>query len=181
MAEVWLHPETMPLWIDAASGAEVWDDIFANYKSAVDYPSAAYWEYLAERYPDAKVIHTTRDPEAWFTSTQATIFAPDGPVERAIASGGAMGEFFRSFLGDLLPHIHDRDFLLEYFHAHEARVRSKIPPERLLVYEAVNGWEPLCDFLGVAAPVEPYPSENTRADFIARIQAARAGDRQGIE
>lgn len=176
MAEVWAHPQSMQLWIDAANGAPVWDEIFANYRSAVDYPTAAYWEVLSERYPDARVIHTTRDPDAWFESTQATIFADDGPVETAIRSGGLTGEFFSSFLEDLLPHLHDREFLLDFYNCHNDAVKSKIPPERLLVYEATQGWEPLCKFLGVPLPDDSYPSENTRAEFIARIQASRAAD-----
>lgn len=175
MAEVWQHPESMRLWIEAATGAPVWGEIFADYRSAVDYPGAAYWELLSERYPDAKIIHTSRDPDAWFESTQATIFAHDGPVERAIGSGGMTGEFFKSFLGELIPRMHDRAFLLEFFSRHNEAVRRKIPPERLLVYEVTQGWEPLCQFLSVPVPVEPYPSENSRAEFIARVQAARSG------
>ena len=176
MIEVWAHPETMQLWIDAADGKPVWDEIFAGYRSAVDYPSAAYWQVLAERYPEAKVIHTVRDPDAWFESTQATIFAPDGPAERAIASGGRTGEFFRSFMGELVAHMHDRAFLLDFFHRHDDEVRSTIAPERLLVYEVAQGWQPLCAFLGVQVPSDPYPSENTRAEFVARVQASRAGE-----
>lgn len=176
MAEVWAHPESMQLWIDAAKGAAVWEQIFADYRSAVDYPSAAYWEVLSRLYPDAKVIHTVREPDAWFESTQATIFAPDGPVERAISSGTPPAQFFRSFLGELLPHIHDCTFLLDFYRRHNDEVRTKIPPERLLVYEVKQGWEPLCKFLGVDVPADPYPSENTRAEFIARLNASRAAE-----
>ena len=64
MAEVFLQPETMPLWVAAADGNPEWDRIFAGYASAVDYPAAAYWRELVAYYPDAKVIHTTRDAEA---------------------------------------------------------------------------------------------------------------------
>jgi len=50
-------------------------------------------------------------------------------------------------------------------------VKAAIPPERLLIYEAGQGWEPLCAFLGLPVPEEPYPLENTRAEFIARRAA----------
>ena len=174
MAEVWAHPESMRLWIEAATGAPVWDEIFADYRSAVDYPSAAYWEDLSERYPDAKVIHTIRDPEAWFDSTQATIFAADGPVERAINSDERVGRFFRSFLGELIHHLHDRTFLMEYARRHTEIVKAKIAPDRLLIYQVADGWDPLCRFLGVPVPSKTYPVENTRAEFVARVQASRA-------
>ena len=42
-------------------------------------------------------------------------------------------------------------------------VRAAIPPDRLLEFEAKDGWEPLCAFLGVPVPDEPYPRANERA------------------
>ena len=48
-----------------------------------------------------------------------------------------------------------------------------IAPERLLIYEAGQGWEPLCKFLDAPVPDAPYPSENSRAEFMARVAAAR--------
>jgi hypothetical protein len=41
----------------------------------------------------------------------------------------------------------------------------------LLVWEAAHGWEPLCKFLGVPVPATPFPRENSRAEFQARVQA----------
>ena len=38
------------------------------------------------------------------------------------------------------------------------RVRAEVPADRLLVYEVTQGWEPLCAFLGVPVPDEPFPS-----------------------
>jgi hypothetical protein len=170
MAEVFMHPESMALWIEAARGLPRWDAIFADYRSTVDYPSAAYWRELTSYYPDARVIHTTRDPDAWFESTQATIFAPDGVAVRAIRSGqGPAAEFFASFTGPLRNHLNDRNFLIDYFQRHNEAVLATIPAERLLVYEAGQGWSSLCEFLDVPIPTEPYPFENSRAEFIGRM------------
>ncbi|MEE3922636.1 sulfotransferase [Micromonospora sp. BRA006-A] len=33
-----------------------WDQVFAGYRSTVDWPGAAFWRELVERYPEAKVI-----------------------------------------------------------------------------------------------------------------------------
>jgi hypothetical protein len=170
MFEVFEHRETMPLWIEAGKGRADWDSIFEGYCSTVDYPSAAYWRELAARYPDAKVIHTLRDPDEWFESTQATIFRPDGNAATALKSDDVTGEFFRSFVKPpLLDHLNDRDWLIDYFKLHTEEVKAAIPPERLLVYEVSEGWEPLCRFLGVPVPAEPFPSQNSRAEFIARV------------
>lgn len=171
MVEVFADADSMKLWIDAAKGRPDWEAIFDGYRSAVDYPSATYWRELATYYPHAKVIHTVRDPDTWFESTQATIFAPDGFPMRAMKSGeGVTGGFFNSFLGPLTDHLDDRAFLTAYFRRHTDEVKAATPPAQLLVYEVGQGWEPLCAFLGVPFPDQPYPSENNRAEFIARVR-----------
>ena len=166
MVEVFAHPESRFLWIDAAKGKPDWDAIFANYHAMVDYPGARYWREIAAHYPNAKVLHTVRDPDQWFESTQATIFAPGGPGTQ----GGPFAEFFASFMGDFGDKIHDRAFMTDYFRRHTENVIREIPAERLLVYNVGDGWGPLCNFLGVPVPAEPYPSENSRSDFIARLK-----------
>jgi hypothetical protein len=171
MVEVFAHPRSVPLWIAAAAGRPDWDAIFAGYGAMVDYPGAHYWRQIAAYYPGAKVLHTVRDPDHWFDSTQATIFAPDGASSRP----GPFSEFFASFLGGLRAHMQDRAYMTDYFRRHTEEVKRTIPPERLLIYEAGQGWEPLCKFLGVKVPEAPYPNENTRADFIARVRSGHGG------
>jgi hypothetical protein len=175
MVEVFQHPESMAWWIQAGKGRPDWDLIFKDYQSMVDFPGAAFWRELAAYYPNAKVLHTVRDPDKWFESTQATIFAPDGVAAR---SQGQQGEFFASFTGEFRDHISDRKFMTDYFRRHTDDVKAAIPPERLLIYEVGEGWDRLCAFLGVPVPDQPYPSENSRADFIARVQRQREAAQQ---
>jgi hypothetical protein len=175
MAEVFTKPESMALWIEAGAGRPQWDVLFTDYKAAVDYPSAAHWRALADHYPEAKVVHTVRDPDEWFESTQATIFAQAGMAVREMATEESVpGAFFKSFTAPLQGHFNDRAFLTDYFQRHTEAVKAAIPAERLLTYQAGQGWEPLCAFLGVAVPAAPYPSENSRAEFIGRSAAAAA-------
>lgn len=42
-----------------------WDAIFDGYKAAVDFPSCLVWKQLMQKYPDAKVLLTVRDPDKW--------------------------------------------------------------------------------------------------------------------
>ncbi len=174
MVEVFAHPESMALWIEAGAGRPDWGAIFADYSSMVDYPGAAFWRELADYYPDAKVLHSVRDPDQWFDSTQATIFAPGSPTT-AVAGEGPMAAFFGAFMKGIQGHVNDRAFMTDHFRRHTEAVKSAIPPERLLIYQAGQGWEPLCAFLGVPVPETPYPSENNRAEFIARTAAMRGG------
>jgi hypothetical protein len=168
MVEVFAHPESVPLWVAAAEGRPDWDLIFKDYQSMVDYPGAAYWRQLADHFPEAKVLLTVRNPDSWFESTQATIFAPSSMSANPPPT---MKTFFSSITGDFGDRIHDRDFMVDYFRRHSAAVQAAIPPERLLVYQAGEGWERLCAFLGVPTPETPFPSENTRADFTARVRS----------
>lgn len=174
MIEVFGHPETMPLWVAAGQGKPDWDAIFEGYVSAVDYPTAGYWREIAAHFPDAKVIHCERDPDGWFESTQATIFAPSSFVDNPPEP---FREFFQGFLGDMADHIHDRAFMTEHFRRNSAAVRATIAPERLFVMQVGEGWERLCAFLGVPVPDTPYPRENTREQFQARAPALQAGAR----
>src|SRR5689334_7183699 len=64
MFEVFQQPRVqMPLWIAAAQGRPDWDAIFAGFNSQIDHPGAQYYAQLAAYYPNAKVLHTVRDPD----------------------------------------------------------------------------------------------------------------------
>jgi len=171
MVEVFARPDSVPLWIAAGKGQPEWDKIFADFGSVVDYPGAGFWRELTAYYPDAKVLHTVRDPEQWFESTQATIFAPGSMADNAPPH---MREFFATVVRELGDKRHDREFMVDYFKRHTAEVERTIPKDRLLVYESGQGWEPLCEFLGVPVPDTPFPRENSRAEFQARA-ASHAG------
>ena len=62
--------------------------------------------------------------------------------------------------------MEDRAHAIGVYNAHVERVKATLPKSRLLVFEAKQGWEPLCGFLGVDVPDEPYPRVNTTEDFL---------------
>ncbi|MEO8114698.1 MAG: sulfotransferase family protein [Phenylobacterium sp.] len=175
MVEVFKNPKAPGYWEAAADGQAVdWEAVFAGYASTVDWPSATFYETLARAYPEAKVILTVRDPEAWFASTQATIFADMPPDD----TDHPLGRMALKVVADLFDRrMHDREKLISVYQAHNARVREVIPADRLLVYEVTQGWGPLCRFLGVAEPAGPMPKANSAEDFgrqrAARTQAAQ--------
>ena len=163
-----MHPESIPLWVDAGAGRSDWPAIFAGYQSVVDYPGCNFWRELMDFYPDAKVLHSTRDPERWFESTQATIFAPGSAVDNPPEP---MRPFLEIVTREFKGRLHDRSFMIDYFNRHTEAVLAAVPKDRLLVFEAGQGWAPLCAFLGVPIPDTPYPRENSRAEFQARVQS----------
>jgi hypothetical protein len=56
----------------------------------------------------------------------------------------------------------DRDKAIARYNAYTDEVKAAVPPEKLLVFTVSEGWGPLCRFLGVPEPAEPFPNLNDR-------------------
>jgi hypothetical protein len=52
------------------------------------------------------------------------------------------------------------------FRKHIAEVQAEIPSDRLLTFDLKEGWEPLCEFLGVEVPNIPFPKTNSSKAFV---------------
>jgi Sulfotransferase domain len=173
MSELFLHPDHADLWIRAAEGEVVWDRIFAGYGATVDHPGCRFWRELMAYYPAAKVILTVRDPEKWFESTQETILSPQ---MQGFVLSSPIGPFFQKVvLPQFDGRVNDHDFLIETFKRHNAEVAATVPKDKLLVFEAAQGWEPLCAFLGVPVPSESYPRVNTREEQVGMRNMMQQG------
>ena len=169
----------LPLWLASARGDPQWDAIFTGYRSSTDYPGCMFWRELAARYPEAKIVLTTRDPDRWFESVSETVMSPQHRAR--FEADPTMAEFFRLtvFDSDLEGRLGDRDRMVEYFNRWNQAVIDEVPAERLLVYRAGDGWQPLCDFLGVPLPAEPFPQVNSREEMTKRtgqLDERPAGD-----
>lgn len=163
MSELLGKPGQVDLWLDAAAGNPDWDAIFEGFVATVDYPASNYWRELAAHYPDAKIVHSVRDPERWFTSTQETIFSKTmRDLQQGTKWGRMMVETVNKYVGGDLT---DKAALIAAFNDHTRALRETFGPDRLLVFEAKQGWEPLCAFLGVPVPAEPYPYINSKEEF----------------
>lgn len=163
-------PEHYRYWEEALAGRPEWEALFDGFPSAVDFPVCTSWNALAEFYPEAKVVLTVRDPEKWFDSTQDTIFSPEW---MAYLPTSEAGPYLQATINDYFDdRMHDRDHLINRFNEHIADVQATISDERLLTFDVREGWKPLCAFLDVPVPDEPFPRVNdTQAtkDIIARI------------
>jgi hypothetical protein len=162
----------IPLWLDVVNGRPDWDSIFDGYQSTTDYPACSYWRELADYYPDAKVVLTVRDAVSWFESVSETIFSDQMRESLAGSPVEAMmkGAIFDAF-GD---RVKDPVFMTDWFERRNQTVIDALPPERLLVYSPRQGWEPLCSFLGVPVPKEPFPRINRR-DELNQASRERGG------
>ncbi len=167
MHEVILDKEKkLPQWTAALAGNPDWAAIYEGYNSAVDWPTAAFYEELNAVYPASKFILTTRSAESWAESYGSTIaevnaLRESAPSEMRPFMAMSNAVTMRSGLRDGLT----REELIELFIAHTESVKAEIPQERLLEFEVRQGWEPLCAFLGVPVPDQPFPKTNDREEF----------------
>jgi hypothetical protein len=63
--------------------------------------------------------------------------------------------------------------LMQAFSAHRDAVKAAVPADRLLIYEVKDGWGPLCAFLDVPVPAEPFPRTNDRGEFWDRVSGKK--------
>ena len=163
MSEVLANAGHMALWNDVAAGRPDWEQIFKGYSSTTDFPASIYWRELAAYYPAAKIILSTRDAERWFESTQETILSRH---MMGLLEGTPWRTMLRNTIDALFDgKIHDHDTVVRVFNEHAAAVKGAFGPDRLLVFEAKQGWAPLCAFLGVPAPDEAFPKVNSKEEL----------------
>ena len=62
---------------------------------------------------------------------------------------------------------------VKYYHDWVEHVKRTVPPNRLLVFESKQGYEPLCKFLNVPIPEEPYPFVNDSGAKQSQYQKGR--------
>jgi hypothetical protein len=190
MTEVFAHPEHAAFWISAwrAEPAD-WDGVLGGYDAAVDWPACTFYEELMERHPDAKVILSVRDPERWYESVRNTIYELSVVIPRhpIYLIGYKLVSFFvfrgpgnRNLAGEIIwqgtfdGRFEDKVHAIEVFGRHNAEVQRRVPQDRLLVYDVKAGWGPLCEFLGVQEPEEPFPRTNDAAEMQRRLRGVKA-------
>ena len=169
----------LPPWERAMDGDPDWEAIFGDAQSSCDWPSAAFTKELADYYPEAKVVLTVRDPQGWVKSMRETVWAiyyGDSVMHHLCDARYLIDPLWKRFIDLMIRMLWSGDAALSgdtltdegfvaLFNAYTDRIKAEIPAERLLVWDPREGWEPLCDFLGVAVPDEPLPRVNDTSAF----------------
>jgi len=169
-------------WAEAMDEQADWDAIFGENESTVDWPGSFYYRELAEAYPDASVVLSVRDPEAWEKSMLDTIwelFHGHSLMTHLSKAREVVDPEWRAFIqlmqrmwasqgvfsgAELRP-----GQLAEAISRYQEQVQRNIPADRLLVWSVQDGWEPLCRFLEVDVPQAQFPRLNDSKMFVDRI------------
>jgi Sulfotransferase domain len=173
MVTVFENLDEVPTWQAATRGDAIdWGSFPPDCVAAVDWPASAFWRELAEANPDALILLSTRDSAAkWWESADQTIL----PVLRKPVEQPENEEWQRMVRGlaerEIGPDWDDAENAQAFYERHNDQVRREAPADRLLEWRATDGWEPLCNALGVAVPDQPFPRVNTREEWLARAEA----------
>ena len=167
MIEVIRNPGEPEKWLQAIDAKTVnWESLLEGYEATVDWPACHFYQELADYYPKAKVLLSIRDTFEWFESMSATTLGVIRKRMQASNTGqpknlGTELVVNAAFGGE----IDDAEHAIRMFNQHTKEVVDTIDPDRLLVYNVREGWEPLCQFLDKPVPDTAFPRVNSRDEF----------------
>jgi hypothetical protein len=183
MVDVLADLDQAKLWQRALDGEAPWGQIFGDFNSTVDWPGGYFYPELMAVYPEAKVLLSVREPQAWERSMRETVWAVrhGESLVRLLSSAQAhVNPQWRGFLemidrlvwedeGTFASGHAEPQQLIDTMIRHNREVESNVPPERLLVWSVEEGWQRLCEFLEVPVPRQPFPHVNDRTEFLNRV------------
>jgi Sulfotransferase domain len=164
MIEVLGNPDQIPAWIDAIEGRQVdWSRMLAPYGAIVDWPGGEFWRELSRANPDALVLLSVRDPEEWYRSASNTIFLTFDKMPPEMAP---WMDAVRMLLKDRFSdRFDDPEAMIDAYVCHNDAVRAEVAASQLLEWNLGDGWDPICERLGLPVPAEPFPVTNSTNEF----------------
>jgi hypothetical protein len=177
----------VPRWREALFGDARWEELFSGYQATVDWPGAFFYQELMEAYPDARVLLSVRDGDAWEQSMGRTIwgvFYGDLLIRDLSNARARIDPAWAGYI-ELMKEMWAKSglfageedgpgsgYMASAMQRYNEEVKAIVPPERLLVWSPTDGWGPLCEFLEVPVPATPFPHVNDSASFGGMIVGA---------
>ena len=176
-------------WVDVfQNGAQL--DVKRVYQHAdaiVDAPGNFFWEEILEAYPDSKVILSEREEDSWLKSAVNQLQVIEAVISRrflCVLSPTSRKRLFVTYsvINALVGSANPKSgfILRKRYREHNHRVKSLVPPEKLLVYNVKQGWKPLCDFLGCEVPTIAFPHESIKGEIAEAPSSETRSGRQII-
>ena len=134
-----------------------------GYNATTDFPTCLLLPHLLRRYPEARVVLTLRSsPDKWaasFLNTIDRVHALTCQMPLSLTGGGVLTRFIadRMRLADPCARHTMEEAKASYMYWAD-HVRATVPPDQLLEHVATDGFEPLCDHLGIPADSAGCPA-----------------------
>lgn len=178
------------LWYKVLNNTATKHDYIATLSdvdAVTDFPGCSLWEQILEAFPDAKVILMVRSSEdEWYESvkyhfqhmtnmnrsilTYPLLSYMFGPLHQEFLQ--YMSSFVPACLGSVYTWGKETEVLMRTrYRQHNMYVEAACPKEKLLIYNVKEGWEPLCKFLGVDTPKQPFPRKNVKTEIVDQVAA----------
>lgn len=143
--------------------------LLRGYRSGCDFPVNQAPAEVVATYPNAKYILSVRDggAQGWWKSFDGavgvhfrndwshlvfmTLLYPVGFLRRMTIQIEQVRIMWEKRFGLVDATLYDK---------HNAMVKELVPKDQLLEFSVKQGWEPLCKFLDVPVPEEPFPKLN---------------------
>jgi len=157
----------------------------AGYVAGVDMPICACYEEIMQIYPECKVILSVREDErAWWRSNanlwsdvDEEIFTPFAQRLPKFVAFKDLTAIIRRMTG--MPAVtkesfKDSDSWINYYKRWNQQVKERVPSGRLLIWGVKDGWGPLCKFLNLPVPSQPFPHFNEGGKMASRMRVGVA-------
>ena len=187
------HYEEWQQIFNGADPVPLFKEMYKNVDAIMDVPTYHYWEQIAEAFPEAKIVLVERDTEKWKNSVVAmfkiinevrwfrqpmrTIMRPFLKVlsPTMVRFADWLDYTFEQSIGKNVDSIGEkkdnfsRSNMTRLYEKHNAHVKAKADPKRLINFKLNDGWEPLCKFLGKPIPKQDFPHSNKKGGIVNDI------------
>ncbi|RBR26937.1 uncharacterized protein FIESC28_00205 [Fusarium coffeatum] len=189
MAEILPHVSRMQLFIDTLrekndkKRQKMVRQLIHGHRSICDLPVVYFTPDMMDIYPDAKIVVNMRpDPEVWAKSAEDSFWFFFSPWFKWVGMLWATDRLWYALNQESIKKCKE-EYGTEYifsaktYNVYYERMlaEAKKRDREVLLFKAEDGWEPLCKFLGVEVPDEPFPRLNEKKTFqmVRRIFIAK--------
>ncbi len=139
-----------------------------------------------EVFPEAKIVLTVREPETWYESVKNSIYqtrfeAIGLPTKMLLWITGRYNNWKTTVDASTAPIPfmdkqsvygvigEGKEASVEFYKKWVEEVKRTVPKDRLLIFSVKEGWKPLCEFLDVPIPDQPFPRSNDTKSLVGLL------------
>lgn len=136
-----------------------WPWWLSKSNAATDLTVAAVFEDLRDMFPNARFIYTPRNLDKWLDSCRRH-FSHELAARRVEQKNFHLMELTHAFYGS---YLYDEELYREAYLRHDHAVQKAFAGDNaFLEFDLTDNpsWDPLCEFLKLPIPDQPFPQSN---------------------